>query len=326
MAVSCEMETAIVVEVLIRPSPEQPGSSALDPKMLFISGLGFFWLGPCDAQRVHRSGRTRPISCREVKSRAIFCPRKGDSVDANVAELLGTFILVLLGNGVVANVCLKETKGFNAGWIVITAGWGFAVYTAVLCVENYSGAHLNPAVTVGLAAAGEFKWADVGGYIVAQLAGAFLGAVLVYVLHRDHYAATEDADAKLGTFSTSPAIRNLKLNTLTEAIATFVLVFAVLSMTDPVVERAGDRPFTVGLGSIGAVRVGLVVFTLGMALGGPTGYAINPARDLGPRIAHAILPISGKRDSDWGYAAVPVIGPILGGLLAGAIKLYVLNG
>lgn len=246
-------------------------------------------------------------------------------MDANVAEFLGTLILVLMGNGVVANVCLKETKGFDSGWIVIATGWGFSVYTAVLCVDEYSGAHLNPAVTVGLAAAGEFEWSGVGGYVAAQLAGALVGAVLVYVLHRDHYAVTEDADAKLGTFATSPAIRNLPLNTLCEAIGTFILIFAVLSMTDPTAVMEGGKEAKIGLGSIGALRVGIVVFAIGLTLGGPTGYAINPARDLGPRIAHAILPIPGKRNSDWGYAGVPIVGPFLGALLAAAIKLYVVD-
>jgi len=240
------------------------------------------------------------------------------------AELLGTAILILLGNGVVANVVLDRTKGHGAGWIVICAGWGFAVYTAVLCVGEVSGAHINPAVTVGVALAGQFDWGMVPGYIAAQLVGAIVGAVVVYVFYMKHYDVTADADSKLATFSTSPNIRHRGLNFMCEVVATFVLVYAVLAISDPSFEWAetgAAAPVPVGLGSIGAVRVGLVVFAIGLSLGGTTGYAINPARDLGPRLAHAVLPIAGKRDSDWGYAAIPVVGPLLGAALAAWLSL-----
>ena len=236
-----------------------------------------------------------------------------------LAELLGTAILILLGNGVVANVVLDRTKGHDAGWLVICAGWGFAVYTAVLCVGEISGAHINPAVTLGVALAGRFEWGQVPGYIAAQMVGAFIGAVLVYLFYKQHYDVTADADGKLATFSTGPNIRHTGLNLFCEVVATFVLVYAVLLMSNPslTLPVIGDvASVSVGLGSIGAVRVGLVVFAIGLSLGGTTGYAINPARDLGPRLAHAVLPIRDKRDSDWSYAAVPVVGPLLGAALA----------
>lgn len=240
-----------------------------------------------------------------------------------LAEFVGTAILILLGNGVVANVLLSRTKGHQAGWIVITAGWGFAVFVGVLCVGEISGAHLNPAVSIGLALAehNDFTWSEVPGYIGAQMAGAFLGTVLVYLCYKPHYDATDDADAKLGTFCTGPAIRSLPWNFLTEVLGTFILVSTALlavegklELTFPGTEQA--ESFKVGLGSVGALPVGLVVFSIGLSLGGTTGYAINPARDLAPRIAHQVLPIQGKRDSDWSYAFIPVIGPILGAILA----------
>lgn len=236
------------------------------------------------------------------------------------AEFLGTAILVLLGDGVVANVSLTGTKGNKGGWIVITTGWALAVFTAVLCVAEFSGAHINPAVTVGLAMAGEFSWAKAPGFITAQMLGAILGACLVYVFYQPHFAMTDDADAKLGTFCTAPAVRGWPLNNIfCEAAGTFVLVLAVLLMSDPTFALPGGSEATsveVGLGSIGALRVGLIVFAIGLSLGGTTGYAINPARDLGPRIAHAFLPIPGKRDSDWGYSWIPVVGPLLGAVAA----------
>lgn len=237
-------------------------------------------------------------------------------MDAYLAEFIGTAILILLGNGVVANVLLTKTKGNDGGWIVITAGWGFAVYTAVLCVAEVSGAHINPAVTIGLAVAGEFETTLVAGYIAAQMAGAVLGGVLVYIFYKSHYDATEEADLKLATFCTGPNIRNLPLNTFCEAVGTFVLVYAVLRMSEPTVQMFDGPEVPIGLGSVGALRVGLVVFAIGLSLGGTTGYAINPARDLGPRIAHAFLPISGKGSSDWGYSLVPIIGPCIGATLA----------
>ena len=236
-----------------------------------------------------------------------------------VAEFFGTAILVLLGNGVVANVVLDKTKGNNSGWIVITAGWAFAVFTAVVCTAELSGAHLNPAVTVGLALNGQFSWGQLPGYIVAQILGSVLGAIVVYVFYIDHYQATADADAKMATFCTSPAIRNLPLNFCCEAIGTMVLVLAVLSFSSPALPLSHDGKETlvkVGLGTVGAIQVAMIVFSIGLSLGGTTGYAINPARDFGPRLAHALLPIQGKRDSDWGYAFVPFLGPIVGAAVA----------
>ena len=236
-----------------------------------------------------------------------------------LAEFIGTAILIVLGNGAVANVLLNQTKAHGAGWIVITAGWGFAVYVAVLCVGDISGPHINPAVTVALAVANSFDWRQVPGYIAAQMIGGVCGAILVYAFYKLHYDATEDADAKLATFCTAPAIRSAGRSFLCETLATFVLAYAVLLMSDPSFpfgDGQTDRQIQVGLGSIGAVRVGLIVFAIGLSLGGTTGYAINPARDLGPRIAHYLLPIPGKRDSDWGYAWVPVVAPLIGAVLA----------
>ena len=212
-----------------------------------------------------------------------------------------------LGNAVVANVVLKDTKGSGAGWITISFGWGTAVFVAVFIVAGYSGAHINPAVTLGLALAGSFEWTSVPLYLTAQFLGGALGAFLVWLHYRDHFEATDDADAKLAVFCTAPAIRNNLSNLLSEIIATFVLVFAVLYMVKP----------DVGLGALDALPVGAVVLAIGLTLGGTTGYAINPARDLSPRIIHALVPISGKRDNDWRYAWIPVLGPIIGGLLAG---------
>lgn len=228
-----------------------------------------------------------------------------------VAEIIGTALLILLGDGVVANVLLKGTKGHNSGWVVITIGWGMAVFVAVFAVAAVSGAHINPAVTLGLALAGNFPWADVPAYMLAQFIGAAIGAFLVWVHYRPHFATTESGDDKLAVFCTGPAIRDLPSNVLSETIGTFVLVFAVLYLAAP----------DVGLGALDALPVGLVVLVIGMALGGTTGYAINPARDLSPRLIHALLPIPGKRDSDWGYAWVPVVGPFLGGALAAGLAL-----
>lgn len=240
-------------------------------------------------------------------------------------EVIGTALLILLGNGVVANVVLPKTKGSDSGWIVISFGWGMAVFVAVWCSVAMSGAHLNPAVTLGLAWAGRFEWALAPTYIAAQMLGAFLGAVLVWIVYRDHYAASEDGDAQLATFSTGPAIRNPLNNAICEAIGTFVLVYAVLSAVEPAFEMpsaaaAGQEAPRLGLGTLGALPVGLLVLAIGLSLGGPTGYAINPARDLGPRIAHALLPISSKRDSDWSYAWVPIVGPCLGAIVAAILQ------
>ena len=241
-----------------------------------------------------------------------------------LGELIGTAILVLLGNGVVANVLLNKTKGHGAGWIVVTFGWGMGVFVGVFCVMDISGAHLNPAVTLGLATAGKLPWSDLLGYMGAQMAGGILGATLVYACYRDHYQATSDADAKLGTFCTAPNLRNLPRNLFCEMIGTFVLVYAVLMAVEPSLElgtgvSSAASGMKLGLGAVGALPVGLLVLAIGLSLGGTTGYAINPARDLGPRIAHQFLPIPGKRDGDWGYAWVPVVGPLLGGLLAAGV-------
>lgn len=226
-----------------------------------------------------------------------------------LAELIGTALLILLGDGVVANVVLSKTKGHGAGWIVITFGWGMAVFVAGFITAPFSSAHLNPAATIGLAVAGKFDWDKVPVYIAAQMCGACLGALLVWFQYKAHFAETTDANAKLGTFCTGPAIRNTGLNLVSEIIGTFVLVFAALHIANP------EGKFA----SIHWLPIGFVVFAIGLSLGGTTGYAINPARDLGPRLMHALLPIPGKRDSDWSYSWIPVVGPILGGILAAAL-------
>ncbi|MBR0122975.1 MAG: aquaporin family protein [Bacteroidales bacterium] len=231
-------------------------------------------------------------------------------------EFLGTLVLILMGDGVVANVCLKKTKGYQSGWVVITLAWGFAVMCGVFIAGPYTGAHLNPAVTLGLAIAGKFPWSSVIGYVVAQIIGGIMGACLVYVFYKDHFDATsEEPDTMLGCFATIPAIRNYYRNFLCELIGTFLLVFIIL-----VFSTKGNTP-TVGLGSLGSLPVTMLIMSIGMSLGGATGYAINPARDLGPRIAHAILPIKGKGSSDWAYSWVPVLGPIVGGTLAAGLFL-----
>jgi glycerol uptake facilitator protein len=232
-------------------------------------------------------------------------------MSAYIGEVIGTMILILLGDGVVANVVLGKTKGNSSGWIVITTGWAMAVFIAVYITGWVSGAHINPAVTVGLAVGGAFPWADVPGYIIAQMIGAFLGAVLVWLAYYQHWAATPDPGAKLAVFSTGPAIRNTVWNLITEIIGTFMLVFGVFG-----IGAANAAASAVSLGALGALVVGFLVWGIGLSLGGPTGYAINPARDLGPRIAHAILPIPGKGSSDWGYSWIPVVGPIIGAVIA----------
>lgn len=239
-------------------------------------------------------------------------------MSAITAEIIGTFLLILLGGGVTANVLLKDTKGHNSGWIVITTGWGLAVYVAVVVAGPYSGAHINPAVTVGLAAAGKFPWADTGLYIAAQFLGAFLGAFAVWVVYRDHFNRTELPGMQLGVFSTAPAIRNTWSNLFSEVLGTFVLVFTVLYFTDATLVEDGT---IIGLGSLGALPVAFLVWSIGLSLGGTTGYAINPARDLGPRILHALVPIKNKGSGDWGYSWIPVVGPVIGGLLAAYLFL-----
>jgi glycerol uptake facilitator protein len=237
-----------------------------------------------------------------------------------LAEFLGTAMLILLGNGAVANVVLKKTKGQHGGWIVITAGWGLAVFVGVTCAQEYSGAHINPAVSLALAVAGEFAWNLLPGYVVAQFLGASLGALLVYLIYLPHYASSDDADAKLSTFCTGPAIRHSGSNLLTEIVGTFTLVLTVLLFATPrLVIDSQTTAQTFGLGALGALPVGLLVFSIGLSLGGTTGYAINPARDLSPRVVHTLLPIPGKRDSDWSYAWVPLVGPLAGGCLAAVV-------
>jgi glycerol uptake facilitator protein len=232
-------------------------------------------------------------------------------MNAFFAEFFGTAIILVFGGGVVANVLLDKTKGNNSGWIVISFGWAVGVFTGVLISAPYSGAHLNPAVTLALAIANKFEWSKVPLYFGAQLLGAMFGAFLVWLAYKKHFDATENADSKLAVFVTGPNIRSYWYNILTEAIGTYVLALAVLYMAQP----------EVGLGALNALPVAIVVLGLGLSIGGPTGYAINPARDLGPRIVHFFLPIPGKRDSDWKYSWVPILGPFIGASLAAAMFL-----
>jgi len=233
-----------------------------------------------------------------------------------LAEVLGTGMLILLGDGVVAGVLLAKSKAQNSGWIVITLGWGLAVFCGVLVAAPVSGAHLNPAVTLGLALQEAFNpgtskvtWDQVPVYWAGEMLGAFLGAVLVFLHYYPHWKETESADLKLAVFSTGPAIRSTTWNIISEIIGTFVLVFVILTFSTP------GSP----TGALGALSVALLVVVIGLSLGGTTGYAINPARDLGPRIAHYLLPIPGKRDSDWSYSWIPVAGPLIGGALAALV-------
>jgi glycerol uptake facilitator protein len=239
-------------------------------------------------------------------------------MEAYLAEFIGTMILILLGDGVVAGVLLRNSKAENSGWIVITFGWGMAVAIAVYCVWRISGAHINPAVTIGLASIGAFEWADVPGYIIAQFLGAFTGAVLVWLAYLPHWRETADEGLKLGVFCTAPAIYNTVANVICEIIGTAMLVFGVLGIVGNTAEigtAGGADLATVFAPGIFPLLVGLLVLGIGLSLGGPTGYAINPARDLGPRIAHAVLPIAGKGGNDWGYSWIPVVAPIIGGIL-----------
>ncbi len=237
-----------------------------------------------------------------------------------MAEFIGTMLLVLLGDGVVANVCLKGTKGANAGPVMITLGWGLAVFTGVVVSSEFSGAHLNPAVTIGLCTAGlsSLSLAEASFFITAQLLGGAMGAFLVWLFYKDHFDVTTDKGTILGVFATGPEIRKPLSNLLSEVIGTSVLILAVLYIVGPQVTSAGPE-IKLGLGSLGAIPVALVVISIGMSLGGTTGYAINPARDLGPRVIHALVPIKHKGESDWGYSWVPVVGPILGALLAALV-------
>jgi glycerol uptake facilitator protein len=248
-------------------------------------------------------------------------------MEAYTAEVVGTAILILLGDGVVANVLLKNSKGEASGWIVITFGWGMAVAIAVYTVGGISGAHINPAVTIGLASIGEFPWSDVPGYIIGQMIGAMIGAGLVYLTYLPHWGLTEDPGLKLAVYSTGPEVRDFAKNTMTEIIGTAMLLLGVLGITSFAGTNAGDTAgeqlIALFGGGIAPLLIGLLVFSIGLSLGGPTGYAINPARDLGPRIMHAILPIPDKGGSDWEYSWVPVVGPIIGGVL-GAVLWTVL--
>jgi len=230
-----------------------------------------------------------------------------------IAELLGTMFILIFGGGVVANVLLTKSKGQNSGWIVICFGWAIGVFVGVYLSSKVSGAHLNPAITIALAVIGKFSWALVPSYILAQFAGAMLGSTIVWVAYKQHFDETTDASLKLAVFCNSPAIRNTGHNLVTEIIGTFTLTMAVLFMYQP----------SSSLGSLDALPVALLVFGIGLSLGGPTGYAINPARDLGPRIMHAILPIKAKASSDWQYSWIPVVGPISGAVLAALLYQWI---
>ncbi|WP_066831858.1 MIP/aquaporin family protein [Rufibacter ruber] len=239
-------------------------------------------------------------------------------MSAFTAEVIGTMFLILLGGGVVANVVLKGTKGNNSGWMVITTGWALSVFAGVVIAGPYSGAHLNPAVSIGLAIVGKFSWSLVAPYIAAQMLGAILGAFLVWLLYKPHFDSTEDPLAQLAVFSTGPAIRHPVSNLFSEAVGTFVLIYVILYITTP---EMGDQKTPIGMGSLGALPVTFLVWAIGLSLGGTTGYAINPARDLGPRIVHALLPIKNKCHSDWRYAWVPILGPIAGATAAALLYL-----
>ncbi|MBC7903204.1 MAG: aquaporin family protein [Gemmatimonadaceae bacterium] len=240
-------------------------------------------------------------------------------MNAFLAEFIGTAVLIILGNGVVSNVVLERTKGHNSGLIVIAFGWAIAVFVGVFIAAPYSGAHLNPAVTIAFAVLEKSQWADVPVYFAGQLLGAMAGQFFVWIAYRQHFDATQDPNLQLAAFSTSPAIRSPFNNFLTEAIGTFVLIFGVLFIVAP----ADATGAAFKLGTLDALPVALLVLGIGLSLGGPTGYAINPFRDLGPRIMHAILPMRGKRDSDWGYAPIPVFGPLAGALVAAFLYKFV---
>jgi len=243
-------------------------------------------------------------------------------MNAYLAEFIGTTLLVVFGNGVVANVVLARTKGNNSGWIVITAGWAFAVFIGAFCSAASSGAHLNPAITIAMATVGKLESWKVAGYLTAQMLGGIVGGALVFCFYREHFKVTDDKDGKLGCFCTAPNIRNLSQAFFCEVLGTFLLVLPIFLMTPATMKMPGTvESAELGLGTLGLIPVALLVFAIGLSLGGTTGYAINPARDLGPRLAHFLLPIPGKRDSDWGYAWVPVVGPIVGGLLAALMQL-----
>ncbi|QIV95009.1 MIP/aquaporin family protein [Allofrancisella frigidaquae] len=238
---------------------------------------------------------------------------------ACVAEIVGTMILILLGNGVVAGVVLNKTKSHNSGWIVIAFAWGLAVFIGVLVAGPISGAHMNPAVTLSLAIAGKFSWNWVVPYVICQVMGAMIGQFLVWIMYYPHYSATTDADLKLATFCTSPAIKHLPSNFMSEVIGTFVLVFAILAMHGVVIQVGGSNittAYAINMGALGGIPVAFVVMAIGLSLGGTTGYAINPARDFGPRLFHTVMPIQSKGSSHWSYAWVPILGPVVGSVIA----------
>lgn len=241
-----------------------------------------------------------------------------------IAEFIGTFLLILLGNGVVANVVLKDTKGFDGGWIVISLGWGLGVFVGVAVAGPVSGAHINPAVTLGLATAGLFSWSQVLPYIGAQMAGAATGAFIVWLFYYHHFNRTTDPGTQLACFSTAPNIRKLPNNFISELIGTFVLIFVILYIAEPSLSMSGEEEVKIGLGTLGALPVALLVTAIGLSLGGTTGYAINPARDLGPRIMHSLLPMKHKGSSDWNYSWIPVFGPVTGAVVAAL--LFLLHG
>lgn len=233
-----------------------------------------------------------------------------------LAEFLGTMLLIIMGVGVVANVSFKDSYAFGGGWIVIAFGWGFGVFIGVIVAGPYSGAHINPAVSIGLAIAGKFPWHEVPYYILSQVAGAMMGALLAWYHFSDHYNRAEDPATILGTFCTGPSIKNTPKNLFSEVLGTFVLIFVVLYLTDANFTSEALPNTKIGLGSIGALPVALLVVGIGLSLGGTTGYAINPARDFGPRLIHALVPIKSKGESNWSYAWVPIVGPIIGASIA----------
>jgi glycerol uptake facilitator protein len=245
-------------------------------------------------------------------------------MDAFVAEFVGTSLLIAMGSGVVANVVLNKTKGFDSGWMVITTAWALGVFIGVVVAGPYSGAHINPAVTIALAITGDFAWALVPKYVLAQVLGAMFGSGIAWLVYKDHFDVTDDPGLKFAPFATVPAIRNYSSNLISEIVGTSVLIIVILYSTSPVIEDGDQTP--IGLGSLGALPVAFIVWVIGLSLGGTTGYAINPARDLGPRIMHQILPIKGKGDSDWAYSWVPIAGPIIGAAIAAGIYLLLGEG
>jgi glycerol uptake facilitator protein len=234
------------------------------------------------------------------------------------AELIGTMLLIILGNGVVANVVLKGTKGNSGGWMVITTGWALAVYVGVVIAGPYSGAHLNPAVTIALAIVGKFAWSKVGMFVLAQLIGSMIGAFVVWVVYRDHFNMTNDPNTEMAAFCTAPAIHNRLFNLLSEIVGTFVLVFVIFFFTNAEIT---DAKTPIGLGSLGAIPVAFLVWAIGLSLGGTTGYAINPVRDFGPRLVHAVVPLKNRCSSNWTYAWIPILGPFIGAAIAALLYL-----